>query len=99
MPRDHVIFFRNKSTEPGRSNDSTDRDPYESAVESLGYSAHTQPVLAQEFVNEDDLARIIGSPEEWTGVVATSKRAGEAWVNALRHFSNTQSIPSEYFAG
>lgn len=97
MPRDHVIFFRNKSTEPGRSDSNT--DPYESAVESLGYTAHTQPVLAQEFVNAEDLEQIMASPQEWTGVVATSKRAGEAWVNALRHFSDTrQRIPSEYCA-
>jgi uroporphyrinogen-III synthase len=96
MPRDHVIFFRNISTAPGRSDSNKERDPYESAVELLGYIAHTQPVLAQEFVNAHDLVRIIGSSEEWTGVVATSKRAGEAWVNALRHFSNPETIPGEY---
>lgn len=96
MPRDRVIFFRNPSTEPGQSD--VDRDPYESAVASLGYAAHTQPVLAQEFVHEDDLVRSIALPEEWSGLVATSKRAGEAWVDAFRHFAATgKPIPSEHF--
>lgn len=95
MSRHHIIFFRNASTDSGSSD--ADRDPYESAAASLGYTAHTQPVLVQEFVDEDDLVRTIGMPEEWAGVVATSKRAGEAWVNALRRSIKTgKRIPSEF---
>ena len=97
MSRNHIVFFRNASTDPGSSD--ADEARYESAAASLGYTAHTQPVLAQEFVHEDDLVRTIGMPEEWAGVVATSKRAGEAWVNALRRSIQTGNrIPSEYLS-
>ncbi|KAJ9117200.1 hypothetical protein QFC20_000344 [Naganishia adeliensis] len=48
------------------------------------YTAYTQPVLQQEFVNEDRLADVLGDSDGWAAVVATSKRAGEAWANAIR---------------
>lgn len=43
------------------------------------------PVLAQEFSDQAGLAGVIreGS-DRWSGIVATSKRAGEAWVAACR---------------
>lgn len=82
MQREHVIFFRHPSTEP--SGLSVERDPYEAAMTSDRYIAHTQPVLGQEFVNENRLVEVLGDPEAWRAVVATSKRAGEAWSNAVR---------------
>lgn len=79
MHGEHVIFFRNPSA------DSPDeRDSYESAMTSDRYIAHTQPVLQQEFVNESQLARVLAHPEDWAAVVATSKRAGEAWTHGVR---------------
>lgn len=78
MQREHVIFFRNPSTQ------HDEQDPYESAMTSDRYTAYTQPVLQQEFVNEDRLADVLGDSDGWAAVVATSKRAGEAWANAIR---------------
>ncbi|KAJ9104025.1 hypothetical protein QFC19_004159 [Naganishia cerealis] len=79
---EHVILFRNPSVDPEQRD--TGEDPYESAITDRGLIAHTHPVLGQEFVNDVQLAEIVRRPEDWAAVIATSKRAGEAWVNAIR---------------
>ncbi|GHJ88505.1 hypothetical protein NliqN6_4907 [Naganishia liquefaciens] len=93
MPRrSHIVFFRNPV--PDSSTANAEQEPYESAASSCGYTPHTQPVLAQEFVRQVDLVQMMAVPEAWMGVVATSKRAGEAWANALRHLTTSgQRIP------
>lgn len=90
MQRELVIFFRNPSTE------HDERDPYESAMTSDRYTSYTQPVLQQKFVNESQLAKVLKEPAEWTAVVATSKRAGEAWANAVRSNKDAKPDSSKY---
>jgi uroporphyrinogen-III synthase len=90
MPREHVILFRNPSTESG-----DERDPYESAIPSDRYIAHTLPVLRQEFVNESQLVEALAHSEDWAAVVATSKRAGEAWTQAVRSRKATNTETSK----
>lgn len=80
---EHVILLRNASVEP-QQDANVQADPYEFAITSRGLAAHTFPVLGQEYVNVPRLVEVLQRPEDWAAVIATSKRAGEAWVNAMR---------------
>jgi uroporphyrinogen-III synthase len=57
-------------------------DPYEQIFESSGYHASSVSVLETKFTNLAELERWLRSSPEakgYTGVIATSARACEAW--------------------
>ncbi|KAJ9106366.1 hypothetical protein QFC21_001512 [Naganishia friedmannii] len=82
---EHVILFRNPvPVDIEQHANGRTADPYESAITARGLVAHTFPVLEQEFVNVSQLEDMLRRPRDWAAVVATSKRAGEAWVHAAR---------------
>ncbi|KAJ9124344.1 hypothetical protein QFC22_001144 [Naganishia vaughanmartiniae] len=84
---EHVILLRNASSidpQQDAAAGQTTADPYEFAITARGLLPHTLPVLGQEFVNVSRLQEVFQHPEDWAAVVATSKRAGEAWVDAIR---------------
>jgi uroporphyrinogen-III synthase len=101
---EHVILFHNASIDPQQLGEGQAADPYESAITARGLVAHTFPVLGQEFVNVPQLETVLQHPEDWTAVVATSKRAGEAWVHAIQRRQasrvriGTSSLPWLFFA-
>ncbi len=76
-----VILFR----EPARDACATNLpDSYRFLLSSAGYRPLFVPVLAQTFERVDELVDVVAAgPSRWSGVVGTSKRAGEAWCNAV----------------
>ncbi len=76
-----VILFRTPSND---SCSTSLPDPYHHILSSHGYRPLFLPVLEQAFVDVDGLKDIIrNDPTHWSGVVGTSKRAGESWCNAF----------------
>lgn len=77
----HVVLF--KSPE-----EDSDIDPYASALSELNLRVSFIPVLRHARTNEDELRKIVrGGPHplaRYGGVIATSSRAAEMWVRAIR---------------
>lgn len=68
-----------------REEDGPDR--YEAAFEAKGYVPLSVPVLETALVHVDELRhKIVRGPdaEGLSGVIVTSKRAVEAWCEAIR---------------
>ena len=82
-----VILLRPSS----RSCSTSAPDPYahllsqpsSSHRSSPSYAPFFVPVLDTEYVNEDQLSKLIrDGPDAWSGVVITSQRAVDAWARA-----------------
>ena len=69
-----VILFKTPA-------DPVASDPYLSAL-SEKYTPYFVPVL-QETFHLDDLCALSTGNKEWEGVVITSRRGAEAWVQAV----------------
>lgn len=69
-----VILFKTPA-------DPVASDPYYAALSS-NYTPYFVPVL-QEVFHLDDLCALLTGSKEWEGVVITSRRGAEAWVQAV----------------
>lgn len=84
-----IILFKNVH------GDEPAQDPYVQVLAPLTRSAtHSAitciPVLDSAFVNPDGLEHTIAHQRDlYDGLIATSKRAGEAWVSAASHSSSS----------
>ncbi|KAG8215429.1 tetrapyrrole biosynthesis, uroporphyrinogen III synthase [Butyriboletus roseoflavus] len=79
----HVLLLRVKDDEPDR---------YEVAFEAKGYLPLSVPVLETVLVHIDELReKIVRGPDAQglSGVILTSKRAVEAWCEAIRSLAET----------
>ena len=69
-----VILFKTPA-------DPVSSDPYYAALSS-NYTPYFVPVL-QETFHLDDLCTLLTGRTEWEGVIITSRRGAEAWVQAV----------------
>jgi len=69
-----VILFKTPA-------DPVASDPYYAAL-SRNYTPYFVPVL-QETFHLDDLCTVLSGSRKWEGVVMTSRRGAEAWVQAV----------------
>ena len=72
----HIVLFRGAS--------SNADDPYERTFGAAGYVATSRPVLAFEPVNEGRLAKKLGAPSRYSGLILTSPRAADYLGDALQ---------------
>jgi uroporphyrinogen-III synthase len=88
-----VILFRTPSSD---ACSTTVPDPYHYLLaSSRRYTPAFLQVLDQAFVKQDQLASTIAAgPGKWSGIVATSKRAGEAWAAAAKSLAENQQEES-----
>ena len=63
--------------------DDQEKDPYEKILEEEGYNVNMVPVLEFQFSNEETLITRMKSPDEYDGMIITSKRAAEAVKNVI----------------
>jgi uroporphyrinogen-III synthase len=75
----HVVLFRNPAGD-------TKQDQYTLLLTATKrFRPKSLSVLGQTFVNQHELAEVIRSEsDKWSGLIATSKRAGEAWCAACK---------------
>jgi len=74
-----VILFKSPPRNPAA-------DPYVIALTSPEYTPYFVEVLETNFVNEENLLKILqAGPERdgWNGVAITSSRSAEAWIQAV----------------
>jgi uroporphyrinogen-III synthase len=75
MPR--VVLFKTKSEVNGS-------DAYSESFARAGFEVRYIPVLQEEF-HIDELAQLISDKKtDWGGLVITSKRGAEGWVQAAQ---------------
>lgn len=75
----HVVLFRNPAGD-------AKQDQYAQLLTATKrFRPKSLSVLGQTFVNQHELAEVIRSEsDKWSGLIATSKRAGEAWCAACK---------------
>ena len=75
----HVVLFRNPAGD-------AKQDQYAQLLTATKrFRPKSLSVLGQTFMNQQELAKVIMSEsDKWSGLVATSKRAGEAWCAACK---------------
>ncbi|KAG7571226.1 hypothetical protein FFLO_00899 [Filobasidium floriforme] len=75
----HVVLFRNPAGD-------AKQDQYTQLLTATKrFRPKSLSVLGQTFVNQQELAEVIRSEsDKWSGLIATSKRAGEAWCAACK---------------
>ncbi|TFK47147.1 tetrapyrrole biosynthesis, uroporphyrinogen III synthase [Heliocybe sulcata] len=89
-PGSNVILLRSPSTDAS--------DPYETALNSKGFTALTVPALETAHVNLDQLKRLVRAgpgAQNFSGVIITSGRSCEAWKAVVEELSH--GFDSEYF--
>ena len=75
----HVILFRNPHTEANQDN------YLQTLSATKKFRPQCCPVLGQVFIDQEGLVEVIAEQsDKWSGLIATSKRAGEAWATACR---------------
>lgn len=75
----HVVLFRNPHAEAKQDN-------YLQILSATKkFRPKCCPVLGQVFIDQEGLVEVITEQsDKWSGLIATSKRAGEAWATACR---------------
>lgn len=58
-------------------------DPFEQALNELGFVCESLPILRFEFVNEAELRQALEHPRTYDGLILTSPRAVDALTNAM----------------
>ena len=87
MPR--VVLFKTESEVNGY-------DAYIQTFAQAGFEVRYIPVLQEEF-HVDELSQSISDKKaDWAGVVITSKRGAEGWVQAAKRCKDASSSTSEY---
>jgi len=87
MPR--VVLFKTESEVNGY-------DAYIQTFAQAGFEVRYIPVLQEEF-HIDELSQFISDKNaDWAGVVITSKRGAEGWVQAAQRCDGALSSTSEY---
>jgi uroporphyrinogen-III synthase len=85
MPR--VVLFKTQSEGNGS-------DAYKESFAQAGFEVRYIPVLQEEF-HVDGLSQLISDKErDWGGVVITSKRGAEGWVQATKRYKVAASSSS-----
>jgi hypothetical protein len=86
MPK--VVLFKTPST-------ATGNDTYQNSFAQAGYDVQYIPVL-QEAFHLDELCHIMRNNDTtWGGVVITSKRGAEGWLQAAFKSQGAAIAPSE----
>ena len=87
MPR--VVLFKTQSEVNGS-------DAYRESFGQAGFEVQYIPVLQEEF-HVDELEQYISDKKtNWAGVVITSKRGAEGWVQAAKRCKDASSSTSEF---
>jgi uroporphyrinogen-III synthase len=73
-------------------------DSYAAELSNRGFEPHFLQILETRFVNEDLLRHTIeeGPDKRFDGVIVTSSRAAEAWINASSSIQETQDISTSF---
>ncbi|XP_014680161.1 PREDICTED: uroporphyrinogen-III synthase-like [Priapulus caudatus] len=75
-----------------QSRKNMDSDPYHQLFVQHGISASSIPVLQFDFVNVQQLAQLLETPGNWTGLVLTSQHSVEALAMAVEKCSDCNVI-------
>jgi uroporphyrinogen-III synthase len=87
MPR--VVLFKTQNGINGS-------DAYRESFAQAGFEVQYIPVLQEEF-HVDELSQLISDNRtDWGGVVITSKRGAEGWVQATKRHEDAPSSNSEF---
>jgi uroporphyrinogen-III synthase len=91
MPSVPVYLFKDDS-DPGR---------YAAPLATAGYAARTVPTLQTELLSAPLVPLIAPGGSAWEAVIITSRRAAEAWVQAVEEVeaSGAHSPSEEDFGG
>jgi uroporphyrinogen-III synthase len=66
-------------------------DAYREAFETVGFQVQYIPVLQEDFRLDELRAVLQDRNGRWAGVVITSKRGAEAWIQAVATFDQTST--------
>ncbi|KAJ3356640.1 hypothetical protein HDU83_000502 [Entophlyctis luteolus] len=88
--RSSILFVRgNKDGDDAAGSANAAPDPYIAAAHDAGYAALTVPIIETSFENINALVALLeNNASQFTGIVATSKRAVEAMTVAWRSVVN-----------
>jgi len=88
MPQ--VVLFKTQSVVNGK-------DAYQESFAQAGFETQYIPVL-QEAFHIDELTQLITDKNaNWGGVVITSKRGAEGWIQAAQRCSEDSDLASESY--
>lgn len=98
--RPRIVLFKTPASTSPSKNRNIEQDPYHSAFHQSGWDARLIPVLDEVFTTDEleDLLRGAESGdirEGLTGVIITSKRGAEGWVQAMRSVISSNAVELE----
>lgn len=88
MPQ--VVLFKTK-------NEVNGFDAYHDTFAQAGFEVRYIPVL-QETFHTDELIQFISAKKNWGGVVVSSKRGAEGWIQAVQACKDHSRTISELYS-
>ncbi|WRT63608.1 uncharacterized protein IL334_000531 [Kwoniella shivajii] len=97
IPATPVILFKtpsSSSSSSSLSSSSASNDPYTQALSSTNYQPTHIPVLEERYDTAELASIIQRGGDEWEGVIITSRRGAEGWIQAVNHHLKSTSTSS-----